>query len=178
MSKDGVQAFADEITLVRQEIDKLQRTSLNKHDAETLHEILIDAVDDMRKATAEAPKALQGALKADRDRMAHDAAQAATRAAERVMGDIREQLAKERLQFAQSAGEARRAAWRSFGGFWVWLIAMLATGALIGALATIFVVGARTAYDFGDRPERYCTLAGGNEGQSDNGSEYCVFWYD
>ena len=79
---------------------------------------------------------------------------------------------------SKAAGEARREAWRYFGGFWVWLTSMLATGAALGALATIFVLEARTAYDFGDYPDRYCSFAGGQEGENDNGRGYCVFWYE
>ena len=178
MSKDGIQAFADEVTLVRREIDKLQRTSLDKQEAEALHAIVAQAVKDMRQATAEAPQALQGALKADRDRMAREAAQAATQAAERVMGEIRGQLKAERLHFAQSAGEARRAAWRSFGGFWVWLLSMFATGALLGALGAFWITGEDNAKAFGRYPSLHCTGAGGEVLANDSGREACVFWYD
>lgn len=177
MSKDGVQAFADEITLVRQEIAKIQRTSLDKEEAEALHAIVAKAVKDMRQATAEAPQALQKTLKADRERMARDAAQAAREAAERVMVEIRGQLKAERLHFAQSAGEARRAAWRSFGGFWVWLTAMLATGALLGALGAFWITGEDNAEAFGRYPKLFCEAAGGQEG-SNSDRTGCVFWYD
>lgn len=178
MSKDLFQVLADELTLVRHDIAKLQRTSLDKEEAEALHAIVAKAIKDMRQATAEAPQALQKTLKADRDRMARDAAQAAREAAERVMGEIRGQLQAERLHFAQSAGEARRAAWRSFGGFWVWLLSMLATGALMGALGAFWIMGEDNAKAFGRYPSLHCTGAGGEVLANDSGREACVFWYD
>ena len=177
MSKDGLQAFADEITLVRHQMADLKRTSLDKKEAEALHAIVAKAVKDMRQATAEAPQALQETLKADRDRMAREAAQAAREAAERVMGEIRGQLRAERLHFAQSAGEARRAVWRSFGGFWVWLLSMLVTGVAVGALGATWINGRDDAKAFGRYPELYCETAGGQEGSNSNRTG-CVFWYD
>lgn len=49
-------------------------------------------------------------MKADRDRMAQEATESATEAAEPVLGDIREQLAQKRQKLSQAAGEARREA--------------------------------------------------------------------
>lgn len=178
MSKDGVQAFADEITLVRQEIAKIQRTSLDKEEAEALHAIVVKAVKDMRQATAKAPEALQETLKADRERMARDAAQAAREAAERVMVEIRGQLKAERLHFAQSAGEARRAVWRSFGGFWVWLLSMFATGALTGALATYGIETAKSVLTVEQEVRIGCGRSWGS-GQvvdQEDGSSFCAHW--
>lgn len=178
MSKDGIQAFADEVTLIRHEIDKLQRTSLDRDEAETLHRIVVNAVADMQQATAEAPQALQGALKADRDAMAQKATQAATAAAERVLEDIREQLTQERLKLSEAAGEARREAWRWFGGFWVWLASVGATGALLGALVMFWLLGHADARAFGAYPRIYCSGAGGESMTNSAGEKACVFWYD
>jgi hypothetical protein len=50
--------------------------------------------------------------------MARSATQAATRAAESAMAGIRHDLDNERAKLSQAAGEARREAWRWFGGFW------------------------------------------------------------
>jgi len=134
MTKDPFQILADELTLIRKDMDRMQRTSLDKDEAQALHQIVAEAVSDMRRATKETPQALQSALKADRDRMARNATQAATEAAERVLGDIREQLAQERQKLSQAAGEARREAWRWFGGFWVWLASVGAAGARVGGV--------------------------------------------
>ena len=176
MSKDPFQILADELTLIRKDMDQLQRTSLNKDEAEALHQIVAEAVTDMQRATREAPQALQTALKGDRDRMVQFATEAATGAAERVLGDIREQLAQERQKLSQAAGEARREAWRWFGGFWVWLASMLATGAVIGVLAMAWIAGRGDAREFRQFPSIYCGTAGGQVVEQDNGSSYCAIW--
>ena len=175
MSKDPFQILADELTLIRKDMDRMQRTSLDKDEAQALHQIVAEAVSDMRRATKETPQALQSALKADRDRMARNATQAATEAAERVLGDIREQLAQERQKLSQAAGEARREAWRWFGGFWVWLASIGAAGALIGALAVFWLQGRADAKAFGQYPSIYCTTAGGAFADQRDGSRYCIF---
>ena len=178
MTKDPFQILADELTLIRKDMDRMQRTSLDKDEAQALHQIVAEAVSDMRRATKETPQALQSALKADRDRMARNATQAATEAAERVLGDIREQLAQERQKLSQAAGEARREAWRWFGGFWVWLASIGATGALIGALVVFWLQGRADAHKFGEHPRIYCTSAGGQIVANAEGRRFCAFWID
>ena len=73
------------------------------------------------------------------DHWAKETGKEAVRAAERAAGGELARLRAELLAAARSlseaSGEARRAAWMYFGGFWVWLIAMLATGAFLGLLA-------------------------------------------
>jgi hypothetical protein len=104
------------------------------------------------------------------------ATQAATRAAESAMAGIRHDLDNERAKLSQAAGEARRAAWRRFGGFWVWLASMLATGAVLGALAMAWIAGRGDAREFGQFPSIYCGTAGGQVVEQDNGSSYCAIW--
>lgn len=176
MSKDPFQILADELTLIRKDMDRLQRTSLDKQEAEALHKTLAQAVGKMERAAQEVPQTLGSTLKADRDRMARSATQVATEAAERVLGDIREQLAQERQKLSQAAGEARREAWRWFGGFWVWLASVGAAGALLGALAAFWITGRGDAREFGQFPSIYCGTAGGQVVEQDNGSSYCAVW--
>lgn len=175
-AKDPFQILADELTLIRKDMDQLQRTSLDKDEAEALHQIVAEAVSDMRRATKETPQALQSALKADRDRMAQEATQAATRAAESAMAGIRHDLDNERAKLSQAAGEARREAWRWFGGFWVWLASVGAAGALLGALAAFWIGGEITAREFGDHPGIFCGGAGGQVVKQNDGSSYCAVW--
>ena len=132
MSKDPFQILADELTLIRKDMDQLQRTSLDKDEAKKLNQIVTAAVLKMAKAAEDAPGEIQGALEADRDQMARSATQAATRAAESAMAGIRHDLDNERAKLSQAAGEARREAWRWFGGFWVWLVSVGVTGVVIG----------------------------------------------
>ena len=44
MSKDPFQILADELTLIRKDMDQLQRTSLNKDEAKKLNQIVTAAV--------------------------------------------------------------------------------------------------------------------------------------
>ena len=178
MSKDPFQILADELTLIRKDMDQLQRTSLDKDEAKKLNQIVTAAVLKMAKVAEDAPGEIQGALETDRDQMARSATQAATRAAESAMAGIRHDLDNERAKLSQAAGEARREAWRWFGGFWVWLVAMLATGAVIGALAMAWIQGRGDAREFGQYPRIYCNPAGGEDLTNTTGREGCMFWYD
>ena len=92
MTKDPFQILADELTLIRKDMDRLQRTSLDKDEAKKLNQIVTAAVLKMAKTAEDAPGEIQGALEADRDQMARSATQAATRAAESAMAGIRHDL--------------------------------------------------------------------------------------
>jgi len=178
VSKDGIQAFADEVTLIRNELGKLQRTSLNKDEAEALHQIVAQAVADMRKATREAPQALQRALKADRDRMAREATVAATSAAQEALDGIRAELAAERDRLSQSASQARRAALRFSGGIWAILAAVLVTGLFLGLLTANVVETGKTLLTVNDMVRYGCgrPLVAGQVIERDDGSSYCATW--
>ena len=176
MSKDPFQELVEELTALRRSIEHIARTSLDKDEAKKLNQIVTAAVLKMAKAAEDAPGEIQGALETDRDQMARSATQAATRAAESAMAGIRHDLDNERAKLSQAAGEARREAWRWFGGFWVWLASMLATGAIIGALAMAWIVGRGDAREFGQFPSIYCGTAGGQVVEQDNGSSYCAIW--
>ena len=176
MSKDPFQELVEELTALRRSIEHIARTSLDKDEAKKLNQIVTAAVLKMAKTAEDAPGEIQGALEADRDQMARSATQAATRAAESAMAGIRHDLDNERAKLSQAAGEARREAWRWFGGFWVWLASMLATGALLGALATVWLTGRSDAREFGQFPGIYCGGAGGQVVEQNDGSSYCAVW--
>jgi len=118
MSKDPFQELVDELTALRRSIEHIARTSLDKDEAKKLNQIVTAAVLKMAKTAEDAPGDIQEALQTDRDQMARSATQAATRAAESAMAGIRHDLDNERAKLSQAAGEARREAWRWFGGFW------------------------------------------------------------
>ena len=178
MSKDPFQELVEELTALRRSVEHLSRTSLDKDEAKKLNQIVTAAVLKMAKAAEDAPGDIQEALETDRDQMARSATQAATRAAESAMAGIRHDLDNERAKLSQAAGEARREAWRWFGGFWVWLASMLAAGALIGTLATVWITGRGDAREFGQFPRIYCNPAGGEDLTNTAGREGCMFWYD
>ena len=178
MSKDGIQAFADEVTLIRHEIDRLQRTSLDKAEAEALHGILAEAVADMRRATGEAPQAIRSALKDDRVRMGREAAAAAASAAQEAVRGVRAELCAERDRLSQSASEARRAALRFTGGVWTLLAATLGLGAFLGLLTANVVETGKTLLSV-DQMVRYgCgrPFVGGSVVERDDGASYCARW--
>lgn len=58
--------------------------------------------------------------------------------------------------------------------FWVWLAAMLATGAFLGALAAFWIGGTISARDFGDYPGVFCTSAGGQRVTQSSGWTFCA----
>lgn len=168
----------DQMTALRRSVEHLNRFSLTKQEAAELNRTLTQALGKMERAVQGAPEALQTTLKADRDRMALNAAQAAREASENVMKEIRGQLQAERIHFAQSAGEARRAIWRSFGGFWVWLAAAVATGAFLGLLASQIVEAGHTLFRLKDMVAYACEWdeVGGQLNEQEDGSSFCGFW--
>jgi len=105
-------------------------------------------------------------------------ANAATEAAESALGRIRAELVQERERLARSAGEARREAWRYFGGFWVWLTAMLATGAFLGLLVAYGTETAKAALSVEDMVRYNCGASwfGGQVVEQEDGSTFCAFW--
>ena len=176
MKKDPFQIVADEITLIRGEIATLQRTSLDRDEAAELHQYFMRDVEELRETYTESPEYFKAALKADRDQMVLDATQAATEAAQSVMVKIRQDLESERAKLSRTAGEARKEVWRWFGGFWVWLTSMLATGAVIGALGLAWIQGRHDANAFGKFPGVYCGGAGGQVVEQNDGSSFCAVW--
>lgn len=176
--KDPFQILADELTLIRHDVEKLQRTSLGKDEAKALNKQLTDGVAQM----ASAGPRVQAAIEQRLERVAKDvrveAARAAESAARAAIRDSHAESLAAARDLSQAAGEARRQAWRYFGGFWVWLVAMLATGALLGALAALWLTGKDDARLFGRFPGVYCVSAGGTVVELDNGGSYCGVWVD
>ena len=178
MSKDPFQELVDELTALRRSVEHLSRTSLDKDEAKKLNQIVTAAVMKMAKAAEDAPGDIQEALETDRDQMARSATQAATKAAESAMAGIRHDLDNERAKLSQAAGEARREAWRWFGGFWVWLVSVGVTGVVIGVLGMAWIQGRGDAREFGQFPRIYCSPAGREDLSNTAGREGCMFWYD
>lgn len=177
-AKDPIQQLVDEIYLIRKDVERLQRTSLDKQEAEALHEIVAEAVADMRKATREAPQALQNALKADRGQMAREASVAATSAAQEAVKGIRAELTAERDRLSQSASQARRAALRFSGGIWIALGATLATGAFLGFLTAYVVETGKTLLTVEQMVRYGCgqPWVGGQTVDQEDGSSFCAHW--
>ena len=176
--KDPFEILADEITLIRRQVDHLQRTSLDKDEAEAFNV----RVAEVLNALAEVAPALQKVMQRDLAQAALDVRRHAVEAAQGAAREAIEKSHAESLKAAkslsQAAGEARRQAWRYFGGFWVWLASIGATGALIGALAVFWLQGRADAHKFGEHPRIYCTSAGGQIVANAEGRRFCAFWID
>ena len=174
-STDPFLVLVDDIGALRRQIENLQRTSLDRDEAEHLNATIAKSLDNMAQTGKRLEQRLEGQQQlatAKTNRAAIEAAQDAAR------GAIRESHA-EILQTArslsQAAGEARREAWRWFGGFWVWLASIGATGALLGALMAFWITGRGDAKAFGQHPRIYCLSAGGEFADQRDGSRYCIF---
>ena len=135
MSKDPFQILADELTLMRGEIDRLQRTSLNKDEARKLHDSLTKAAEFMAQTAKAAPGEIQAVLKVDRDQMAYSATQAATEAAERVMTKMEQAVTDQCGKLSEGTRKAIRSKWLWDGELAFLVVAAVAVGAFLGALA-------------------------------------------
>lgn len=140
MSKDPFQILADEITLIRSEIEKLQRTSLNKDEAKALHQVVAKGVADLDQALPILERSIQQQLFDNREIIREEAVMGARGAAETAIVQSHARSLEEAAKLAQAAGEARRQAWRYFGGFWVWLAFIGTLGCLLGVLGTLAIV--------------------------------------
>ncbi|MAM40795.1 MAG: hypothetical protein CL949_20415 [Erythrobacter sp.] len=174
--KDPFEILADEITLIRRQIDHLQRTSLDRKDAEHLNSVVAESLDHMAKLTAGIDRSITSRLNLATERTRITATEAAQGAAEAAIEKSHARSLEAARSLSEAAGEARREAWRYFGGFWVWLASIGATGALLGALVAFWIGGTIAARDFGDHPGIFCGRAGGQVVKQSDGSSYCAVW--
>jgi hypothetical protein len=178
MSKDPFQILADELTLIRKDMDKLQRTSLDKKEAHALHEIVADGVEQMHQTGTQVQEAIDRRLLAVAAVVRDSSSEAAESAVRDLLDKNHAETLKAAKSLSQAAGEARREAWRWFGGFWVWLASVGALSALLAVLATVWITGRGDAREFGKYPRIYCSPAGGEDLSNTAGREGCMFWYD
>lgn len=110
--KDTFEMLVDEITLIRHEIKTLQRTSLDKDEAETLHSILVKSVERMATVGSSVQKQIEASLaSAITDVRSHAVEAAGSAAREAILKSHTENL-KVAKSYSKAAGEARREAWR------------------------------------------------------------------
>jgi hypothetical protein len=174
--KDTFQILADEITLIRHDMERLQRTSLNKDEAKALSQEVAKGVKQMANAAPAVYEAISSRLDLAIDRIRREAV---TAASEATSGAIEKSHAKSinaARDLARAAGEARREAWRYFGGFWVWLASVGAAGLILGLLMEFLIMGRGDAREFGQYPRVYCTSAGGQIQEQADGSSFCAIW--
>lgn len=176
--KDSFEILADEITLIRRQIDQLQRTSLNRDEAKVLNQELAKGVHLMANAAPAVYEAISARLDLAIDKIRHETVTAAREATSGAIEKSHAASIFAAKDLTKAAGEARREAWRYFGGFWVWLASIGAAGAVLGLLAAFWIMGRGDAHAFGDHPGVYCTTAGGQIVSQKDGSRFCAIWID
>lgn len=177
-AKDPFQILADELTLIRKDMDQLQRTSLDKKDAQALHKKLAEGVDRMYRAAPEVQQAIDNRLMAVAAYLKEETTKAAEKAAKDAILNAHDESIDAARSLTQAAGEARRQAWRYFGGFWVWLASILATGVVLGLLIANGMETAKSALSVDDLVRYNCGRSwfGGQVVDQDDGSSFCAFW--
>ena len=177
-AKDPFQILADELTLIRKDMDQLQRTSLDKKDAQALHKKLAEGVDRMYRAAPEVQQAIDNRLMAVAAYLKEETTKAAEKAAKDAILNAHDESIDAARSLTQAAGEARKQAWRYFGGFWVWLASMLATGVVLGLLIAYGMETAKSALSVDDLVRYNCGRSwfGGQVVEQENGSSFCAFW--
>ena len=178
MTKDVFEMLTDEITLIRHDIASLQRTSLNKDEAKALNEKLVQGVSAMAQTGQAVYEAISERMDLRLEKLAIDTILAATDAARGAVEKSHAQSIFAAKDLAKAAGEARREAWRYFGGFWVWLASVGAAGVVLGGLAVFWLQGRADARAFGEYPSIYCTSAGGQIVANPEGRKFCAMWID
>ena len=177
-STDPFLVLVDDIGALRRQIENLQRTSLDRDEAKHLNATIAQSLDNMAQTGKRLEQRLEGQLQLATAKTHRDAIEAAQGAARAAIRESHAEILQTAKSLSQAAGEARREAWRWFGGFWVWLASIGAAGALIGALAAFWITGRGDANAFGRYPSIYCTSAGGEIVPNRDGRRFCAIWVD
>lgn len=177
-SKDSFEILADELARMGQQIAHLQRTSLNKNEADALNQKIVEGVEQMSEAGRTVHSALSKQMSLGLDKLRLEAIIAATEVANMAIEKSHAESLAAAQNYSKAAGEARREAWRYFGGFWVWLASIGAGGAVLGLLAAFLIIGRGDAREFGQYPGVYCTTAGGQVITNPEGRRFCAIWID
>lgn len=170
--------LANALTALGQQVADLKRTSLNREEAEDLSRKLAQGVKEMARTGPVVAETMSRVLNLAMDKVRLEAVSAARSAAKEAIETSHAETLRAAQSYATAAGEARRAAWRHFGGFWVWLASVGTAGALLGALVIFWLQGRADAEAFGQYPGIYCTSAGGQSVTNSEGRRFCAFWID
>lgn len=179
-SSDPFDILAKEISLIRRQMDHLQRTSLDKEEAQHLNAILADSLGQVAKLSPRLEKIIDARLQLATEQTRQVAVKAAQSAAEDAIEKSHAKSLDAARSLSRAAGEARKQAWRYFGGFWVWLASMLATGAVLGLLIAYGTETAKSALSVDDLVRYNCERSwfGGQVVNMENGGSYCAFWIE
>lgn len=175
---DPFEILADEITAIRRQIDHLQRTSLNRQEAEDLNSMVTRSLDRMANLGPYLTGTITSQLRLSVDEIRDTATNAAQSAAEAAIHHTHSQSLDAARSLSQAAGEARREAWRYSGGFWVWLASVGLAGAILGALVVYWLQPPADAALFTRDPALFCEPAGGQVATNTEGRRFCGIWID
>ena len=178
MTKDAFEMLTDELTLIRHDMANLQRTSLNKDEAKALNQQLVQGVASMAQTGQAVYEAISERMDLRLEKLAIETILAAKDAASGAIAKNHAETIAAARDLSKAAGEARREAWRYFGGFWVWLASVGAGGAVLGLLVAFWMIGRGDARAFGEYPSVYCTSAGGQIVTNPEGRRFCAMWID
>ena len=178
MTKDAFEMLTDELTLIRHDMANLQRTSLNKDEAKALNEKIVEGVDSMARTGQAVYEAISERMDLRLEKLAIETILAAKDAASGAIAKNHAETIAAARDLSKAAGEARREAWRYFGGFWVWLASVGAGGVVLGLLVAFWMIGRGDARAFGEYPSVYCTSAGGQIVTNPEGRRFCAMWID
>ena len=176
--KDPFEILADEITLIRRQIEQLQRTSLDRKEAEKLNAVVAQGLDRMSKVGPAVQQRIEQSLATAALDLRQHTVYAASEGAKEAIREAQLESIKAAGDLRKAAGEARREAWRWFGGFWVWLASVGATGFALGLLAMFLLQGRADASKFGQSPRVFCSSAGGSIVDTVDGGRFCGIWID
>ena len=115
--KDPFEILADEITLIRRQIDQLQRTSLDRKEAEKLNAVVAQGLDRMAKVGPAVQSRIEQSLATAALDLRQHTVYAASEGAKEAIREAHLESIKAAGDLRKAAGEARREAWRWFGGF-------------------------------------------------------------
>ena len=176
--KDPFQGLVDEITLIRNDVERLQRTSLDRKEAKKLNAVVAQGLDRMVQVGPALQQRIEQSLATAALDLRQHTVYAATDGAKEAIRAAQLESIKAAGDLRKAAGEARREAWRWFGGFWVWLTSAVLTGFALGLLAMFLLQGRADASKFGQSPRVFCSSAGGSIVDTVDGGRFCGVWID
>lgn len=178
--QDPFDELIDDMNSLRRSVEHLARTSLDKEEAEHLNAVLAESLDRVAKLGPSLQLAVERRLDDAVTNIEKRSLRATQEAISTAMADSHAESLKAAQSLSQAAGEARKQAWRYFGGFWVWIISMLATGTALGVLLAYGTETAKTAFSVDDMVRYSCGRSwfGGQVVSMGNGGSYCAFWIE
>jgi len=137
--KDPFTIFADELTLLRNDIRKLQRSSLNRDEAKALTDLIGEHLQEFISIAEGLDEVVEQRLALTKSEIIEQTNNAAKAAAVNAIQASHTEIKAAAKIYSENAAEARREAWRYFGGFWVWLTTIGLLGVILGGLAMLIV---------------------------------------